>query len=187
MGTLYGMLVAAWIIREIVIDRRYRSGVAGETRDAGTKRRLHLTIYACLALAIGWSIYSPFHWPAAWRAPLFRCGLVLMVLGLALRWWSVLTLDRFFTVDVAMRPDHRLVRTGPYHWLRHPSYTGALRVFFGAGLALGNALSLAVLFIPVTWAFRHRMRHEEQVLADNFPEDYPAYARETKRLIPFLW
>src|SRR5438445_543754 len=51
-------------------------------------------------------------------------GVVLFIAGLALRWWSIIKLGRFFTVDVTIARDHELIEAGPYRWLRHPSYTG---------------------------------------------------------------
>jgi protein-S-isoprenylcysteine O-methyltransferase len=69
----------------------------------------------------------------------------------------------------------------------HPSYTGALMTFLGFALALGNLWSLLVLMLPVTAAFLWRIRIEERVLAEVFPEQYRDYAQRTRRLIPFVW
>jgi protein-S-isoprenylcysteine O-methyltransferase len=107
--------------------------------------------------------------------------------GLALRFWAIRVLARFFTVDVNIQEGHELIRRGPYRLLRHPSYTGSLMTFLGFGLALGNGWSLLVLLAPVILAFVWRMRVEERVLAEAFPAQYPDYARQTKRLIPFVW
>ena len=46
------------------------------------------------------------------------------MVGVALRWYSVIYLGRFFTANVAILKDHQLVDTGPYRFVRHPSYTG---------------------------------------------------------------
>ena len=110
-----------------------------------------------------------------------------MALGIALRLWSVRTLARFFTIQVAIRDGHRLIRTGPYRLLRHPSYTGSLMTFLGFGCALGSGAALLTAGVPVTLAFLRRIRVEERVLADAFPAEYPDYARTTWRLLPSLW
>ncbi|KAF9925542.1 hypothetical protein BGZ65_007681 [Modicella reniformis] len=49
---------------------------------------------------------------------------LLSVGACALRKWSFTTLDRFFTYQLTIRSGHRLVQTGPYKYLLHPSYTG---------------------------------------------------------------
>ncbi|CAO3573021.1 unnamed protein product [Mortierella alpina] len=59
----------------------------------------------------------------------------LSVGGSVLRRWSYSTLGQFFTYQLAIRPGHRLIKTGPYRYLRHPSYAGAL-LCFGAAFPL---------------------------------------------------
>ena len=58
-------------------------------------------------------------------------GVVLFVAGLILRWWAIIILGRFFTVDVTIEKDHELVERGPFRIVRHPSYTGVLLAFVG--------------------------------------------------------
>jgi len=73
-----------------------------------------------------------------------------MTAGLALCWWSVRTLGRSFTVDVRIRAGQRVVDSGPYRWVRHPSYAGLLLICVGIGLALGNGAAFAcAILIPL--------------------------------------
>lgn len=157
-------------------------------RDRGTLRLLLVTVYLCIGVAV-WLSYRPEGHidDAGIRQTLLWIGLALMATGLALRLWAVRVLARFFTVDVTIREGHQLIRRGPYRLLRHPAYTGSLMTFLGFGLALGNVWSLLVVMAPVTIAFLWRMRVEERVLAEAFPGEYAEYARQTKRLIPFVW
>jgi len=111
-------------------------------------------------------------------------ALVLFAGGLAVRWWAVITLGKFFTVDVATHDDHALVSTGPFRFVRHPSYTGLLLAFLGFGVSLGNAASLVVLMTPIVVAFVYRMRVEEEALRRTLGASYDAYCARTKRLIP---
>ncbi|KAF9123550.1 hypothetical protein BGW39_008891 [Mortierella sp. 14UC] len=55
----------------------------------------------------------------------------LVILGYALRKWAFLTLDRFFTYQLTIRSEHKLIKTGPYHYVRHPSYIGLLITHIG--------------------------------------------------------
>jgi protein-S-isoprenylcysteine O-methyltransferase len=93
----------------------------------------------------------------------------------------------FFTVDVAIATDHRLIDTGPYQSVRHPSYTGALMAFVGLGLCLHNAASLLVVTMPVLWVFSRRMRIEEDALTAGLGESYRDYMLRTRRLIPGIY
>jgi protein-S-isoprenylcysteine O-methyltransferase len=116
-----------------------------------------------------------------------RAGLLVMLVGQLLRWWSMATLGRLFTVNVAIRADHRVVESGPYRYIRHPSYTAILLVHLGAALCLGNALSLFALLVPLTIGLLNRIRIEEDVLSSNFGESYREYMKRTKRLIPVIY
>ena len=184
---VFTALTAIWAVSEIWLGLRKRSADASRSRDHGTLRLLLFTIYACIFIAIWLSHAGGWRFPASIARPLLWLGLAMMAFGLVFRWWSIRVLAQYFTVDVNVRDDHELIRRGPYRWLRHPSYTGALMTFYGFALALGNVASLLAILLPVTLAFLWRMRIEERVLAEAFPTAYPQYIRETKRLIPFLW
>lgn len=184
---VFTALTAIWAVSEVWLGLRKRSADASRSRDHGTLRLLLFTIYACIFVAIWLSHAGVWRFPASIARPLLWLGLTMMAFGLVFRWWSIRVLAQYFTVDVNVRDDHELIRKGPYRWLRHPSYTGALMTFYGFALALGNVASLLAILLPVTLAFLWRMRIEERVLAEAFPTAYPQYIRETKRLIPFLW
>src|SRR5205823_10996608 len=92
-------------------------------------------------------------------------GVVLFVAGLILRWWAVITLGRFFTVDVTIEKDHELVDRGPFRIVRHPSYTGVLLAFVGFALSLRNWAALVVILMPIFVAFVRRMNVEEEALS----------------------
>ena len=187
-GTLFAALVVVWAGSELWLAWKRRSEDRSRSRDAGTLRLLLVTVYACIGVAVWLSLQPAGRIEnAAIGQPLFWTGLLLMAGGLALRFWSIRVLARFFTIDVNIQEGHELIRRGPYRRLRHPSYTGSLMTFLGFGLALGNLWSLLVVMAPVTVAFIWRMRVEERVLAEAFPDQYPDYARQTKRLIPFVW
>jgi protein-S-isoprenylcysteine O-methyltransferase len=114
-------------------------------------------------------------------------GLVLFVAGLILRWWAIIILGRFFTVDVTIEKDHELVERGPFRVVRHPSYTGVLLAFVGLGLSLGNWAALLVILMPIGAAFIHRMNVEEDALSRALGPRYTEYVKRTKRLMPFVY
>jgi protein-S-isoprenylcysteine O-methyltransferase Ste14 len=114
-------------------------------------------------------------------------GLALMVAGTALRYWSVATLGRFFTVTVEVGEDHELVERGPYALLRHPSYTGMLVVYLGIGVALDSWLSVAAAVLIPAAAVVNRIAHEERLLREQLGASYVHYQDRTKRLVPGLW
>jgi protein-S-isoprenylcysteine O-methyltransferase Ste14 len=86
---------------------------------------------------------------------------------------------------VALHPDQRVVDSGPYRLIRHPSYTGSLVTVLGICLAMANWLSFLGM-IPAALGYLYRIRIEERVLVEGLGEAYRAYQRRTKRLIPYI-
>jgi protein-S-isoprenylcysteine O-methyltransferase Ste14 len=114
-------------------------------------------------------------------------GVVLFVAGLLLRWWAIITLGRFFTVDVTIEKDHELVERGIFRVVRHPSYTGVLLAFVGLALSLRNWAALLVILLPIGAAFVHRMNVEEDALSRALGRRYTNYMKRTKRLVPLVY
>src|SRR5205085_11035296 len=104
-----------------------------------------------------------------------------------LRWWAILELGRFFTVDVQIARDHHIVDTGPFRLVRHPSYSGVLLAFVGVGLSLANWAAVLVLLLPIFAAFLRRMNVEEEALRGALGESYVRYMQRTKRLVPGVY
>jgi protein-S-isoprenylcysteine O-methyltransferase Ste14 len=114
-------------------------------------------------------------------------GLVILVAGVILRTWAILTLGRLFRFVVVIQEEHYVVSAGPYRLVRHPSYAGGLLALAGAGIALHTWLSiLAAPGVPLL-AILVRIAVEEARLTRDLGDDYRAYARRTRRLIPGLW
>ncbi|MDD4932305.1 MAG: isoprenylcysteine carboxylmethyltransferase family protein [Methylacidiphilaceae bacterium] len=113
-------------------------------------------------------------------------GVVLYAGGGALRIWPVFVLGRRFSGLVAIQPGHTLVTSGPYRFVRHPSYLGALVFVLGWGLAFRSwaGVVLAGLFFPPLLA---RIAAEERLLRSQFGSEYDAYRARTARLIPGIY
>ncbi len=85
-----------------------------------------------------------------------------------------------------MSTDQPVIDRGPYRWVRHPSYTAGFLIFLGIGTALGNWLSVIVLFAVTSFVYSRRVKAEEKALLDTIGEPYRLYMSRTKRFIPFL-
>jgi protein-S-isoprenylcysteine O-methyltransferase Ste14 len=113
-------------------------------------------------------------------------GVVLFIVGGALRLWPVFVLGDRFSGLVAIQPGHTLVTSGIYGVIRHPSYLGLLVNSLGWGLAFrsGVGVLLTALMIPPLLA---RIRAEERMLRMQFGGQYDAYCGRTSRLVPGLY
>lgn len=182
---VFAAISLTWCLSELWIGLRHRA--SDRSRDSGTLARLVLVIGGGVGVALLVSAWSPGRVPAEWRETFLWTGCALMLAGMLFRWWAVRVLARHFTVDVAIAPDHQLIRRGPYRWLRHPSYTGLLLTYLGFLFALGSWLAPLVVAIPLWRALRSRIRVEEAALSTAFPHAYADYARSTRRLLPGIW
>jgi protein-S-isoprenylcysteine O-methyltransferase Ste14 len=114
-------------------------------------------------------------------------GIVVIVLGAVLRWWAIFTLGRYFTFEVAVRSTQKVVQSGPYRFVRHPSYTAILIMLLGVGLALANWASLVAMLAGGLIGLLYRIRVEERALVEALDQPYRDYMRHTKVLIPFIF
>jgi protein-S-isoprenylcysteine O-methyltransferase Ste14 len=186
-----GAAIAFWAtlaittIYDFAISARHRVP-AGESADRG---QLPLTLAAIGAIGGAVAVAGNAHslelpggrwWPVL-------AGLGIAWAGFAVRVWAVRTLGEYFTKTLRVRADQPVIESGPYAFVRHPSYTGLLTTMFGYGLALGNWLSIALCFGITTIAFVIRISDEERMLRGELGERYEAYATTRKRLLPGVW
>ena len=180
LGLAYGASEIA-----LAVARRSKR-VYASSRDAGTLRAVWTVIAIAVAGAI-WIAHSFAYGHYEPGACVIDVALGLFILGLSLRWWAIVSLGRFFTVDVAIHVGHELVERGPYRVLRHPSYTGALVAFVGLGLLFDSWPALVLATLPVLAVLLWRIYVEERALGAHFGEAWLAYESRTWRLVPGLW
>jgi protein-S-isoprenylcysteine O-methyltransferase Ste14 len=113
-------------------------------------------------------------------------GLALAAFGVAFRQWAVLSLGRFFTVAVTVVADQTLVKRGPYHWLRHPAYSGSMATLVGLPLSLGTWVGVLLVLVLSLVGYLYRVRIEEKAMLEFFGEEYRDYMQHTWRLFPGL-
>lgn len=114
-------------------------------------------------------------------------GIVVMLLGIALRIWASRVLGRYFTRTLRVAADQSVVSDGPYRVVRHPGYLGDILMWSGAAFATLNWLAFAGLTLAALLAYSYRIRVEEAMLQETLGEPYRAYMTRTWRLFPFIY
>lgn len=114
-------------------------------------------------------------------------GALIFVAGIALRVWSIRILGRLFTFEIGIRPEHKIIDSGPYSVIRHPSYTGYLLMLVGTAVAYATFFLMLGVLVGVLVFFALRINQEERMLRQHFGQAYVDYSRRTKRLIPYLY
>jgi protein-S-isoprenylcysteine O-methyltransferase Ste14 len=171
-------LYVAWILMELGVARRDASE-ANASSDRHT-RELYglgqtLTILSALWLGAAHPVVS---------LAAMAEGAVFLA-GVALRWWAILALGRFYSHAARRLEGHRIVDSGPYRRLRHPAYAGMLLAHVGVLLIYPNLVTAVALCGALLPAIVLRIRFEEKVLAD--VDGYAAFCARRDRLVPFVW
>ena len=169
-----------WALSELFVGRLGLHALSLES-DRGSALAVLMSAGIAVSLATGASVLRLLPVGADWVR---WVALGIMVAGLALRVFSILWLGPMFTRFVQILPGHRLVTSGPYRFVRHPSYSGLLLFFTGLGVALGDWLSVAVMVVVPALGVLYRIRVEEEALLEAFGQEYRAYMGRVGGLLP---
>jgi protein-S-isoprenylcysteine O-methyltransferase Ste14 len=111
-------------------------------------------------------------------------GLGLAFLAMVVIRWGDVTLGENISMTVEVRPRHRLVQEGPYRYVRHPIYAGALLFFAGLGIMTAHWLTLLCLVMGWLLIMSERIPREEALLLQRFGEEFRRYRATTGMLLP---
>jgi len=175
-----------FLVTEIALNRMFRSTVA-DKKDADQKSIKILWLTIAVSLTIGGLIAGYTEMPIYRGIVILYFSLALLYLGMMIRIFAVYSLGKYFTVDVTIRDQHRLKTDGLFKMVRHPNYLALLLSFSSIGIFYNNWIALLVVVVPITLSFIMRIDIEEKVLIQHFGEEYQAYAKKTKRLIPGIY
>jgi protein-S-isoprenylcysteine O-methyltransferase Ste14 len=187
IGRIITIISLLWMGSEILLAVIKRSGKDTSLRK--DKASLDI-LWIIIMLSIAAGIYVGMNgigFISATGRWLPYIGISLIIAGLVLRWSAVLSLRRYFTVDVAIVKEHKIIDVGLYRFIRHPSYTGSLLSFLGLGISFSNYLTPIIIFLPTLFAFLYRMKIEEDALIEAFGDSYRSYMTKTRRLIPGIY
>jgi protein-S-isoprenylcysteine O-methyltransferase Ste14 len=186
-GIAFFSIFIAWVLLDFSVRVRGLVNREGSKEDRGS----FAVVYVAVVVGLGGAFALAEHEHGAAitfaRWPIFVVGVAVMAVGLLIRAWTVVLLGRFFTADVRVHAGQTVVDTGPYRWVRHPSYTGLILIFIGIGLALGNWAALVAIVVVPTAGLVNRIRVEERALLEGLGEPYRRFAEGRARLVPHVW
>lgn len=117
----------------------------------------------------------------------FILGILCLIFGSVLRRHCFRILGTFFTGAVTVQDDHRLIDTGAYRWVRHPSYSAAILMLLGIALAFGSWLAVVVSLVIALVTYSYRAHVEEKALLSSLGAPYAEFMASRKRFIPFIY
>ena len=186
-------VTSAWILATAIVILRHRPDLLAERLGPrkGAKRwdTTIMSVHGILQLAVfavagldqryGWSAGLPV---AAQVSALIVCSL-----GYSLVVWATAS-NAFFSQIVRIQTErgHTVVTGGPYHYVRHPAYAGAVLTLVSVPILLTSWWALVIGSIDA-FLMILRTALEDRTLQAELP-GYPEYARQVRqRLVPGLW
>ena len=165
-------------------------GIVRRARKANAKEKSLQVIMYGMQIAMFAAFY--FAWTPALqfvqhRVAMYLVGVALVIAGSFLRRHCFRMLGTSFTGDVRASPDQQVVTRGAYGLLRHPSYTAAIVMNTGMGIALGSWASIVILVVASFLIYSYRMTVEEHALLAAIGEPYREFMRTRKRVIPYVY
>lgn len=160
-----------------------RDTIRGRVRENLT---LRLFMLAGTFMVIG-SIFEFLYMHSRLYWPTFFVGWLVAILSIVLRRRAISALGKFWSLHVEIRENHVFVRSGPFRFIRHPTYFSMILELLSIRLILNASITLgltALIFIP---ALIMRVLLEEKALIEKFGAAYVAYQREIPALFPYKW
>jgi len=175
-----------FFLSELVLMVVKHSKKGGTKTKNDRKSLVLLWITIPLSLTIGFFMANRQEWNIL-NHTIAILGLTVFIIGIIIRWVSIIQLNKEFTVDVAIIKNHHLNTEGIYKYLRHPSYLGLILICSGLSIAMNSVISFAVITIPILLALSYRIKTEENILISQFGKTYKDYMTKTFRIIPKIY
>jgi protein-S-isoprenylcysteine O-methyltransferase Ste14 len=189
--------IAFWVLFGGVLAMRLyfslRVRQAGERmmpdREAIERRGMFAVRVVMFLLLIGWLVLygiSP-PWMGGLSVPfpdwLRWVGFAVGLASLALWTWTQAVLGKEWSPQLQLRGEHHLVTKGPYARVRHPLYTAMFGWGVGVALVTANWV-FVILAVVISAGLVARVPREEQMMIEEFGEEYEAYMKRTGRFFP---
>lgn len=182
MALLYVIAVIASVLQPDYHIMRDKTN----SKDKGTEVQIIWSVIITQTAALIEAAYFRYPESIHWDM-VTTVSLAFILLGLAIRTWAVYTLGKFFTMQIDLQSEHQVIRSGPYRFVRHPSYAGAFFLYIGTIVFMHSWASLVLALIVLPLAWMRRIEVEEKMLLNGLGEAYLEYSRSVKRIIPGVW
>jgi protein-S-isoprenylcysteine O-methyltransferase Ste14 len=113
-------------------------------------------------------------------------GLVLSAIGFSLMNWSIIVLGKQFSINVTIQNNHKLITKGPYKFIRHPRYLGIIVFLIGIPLIFLSMITL-LFDLLVIGVLLWRIKDEEELMSQEFKDEWNNYRKTTYSLFPFIY
>jgi protein-S-isoprenylcysteine O-methyltransferase Ste14 len=194
-GTISAMTIFQWTIAGLwlvftiywgisALSAKRNLGVTPWWRQSLLRGAIVVMTIAVLHIAGAGHALRVIHAYQAHSRLLGAIGAALVLFGIGFAIFARISLGRNWGMPMSRKAEPELVTAGPYAFVRHPIYTGIMLAMLGS--AIGQSVIWALLLILFVPYFLHSARREEELMREQFPEQYPDYMRRTKMIVPFV-
>lgn len=185
----FKQLTLVLVLIHLAIRIRYaKAEEQVKARSIRNQRRETWIYYLAGASWLPICIYILTPWIDALRLPipiwLRWTGGIVLAAGDVLFYWSHRTLGRNWSPALEIRVGHSLTRSGPYKWVRHPMYSSFMLIGTGLLFLTANWAAGGCYLGMVCLMYALRVSREEEMMIEEFGDEYRCYMRHTGRLIP---
>jgi protein-S-isoprenylcysteine O-methyltransferase Ste14 len=186
-ATVVAIIRALWILIILYWFLRGFTNKKTAQRESFATRFAYLTVPFLIGLAISFIPGIQQHLFAE-ILPTQLAGIGLTAAGIAFAIHARIILGTNWSGTVTLKQNHELIQTGPYRWVRHPIYTGLTLAIAGSFLALNPSPFGIACTALVALSFAIKLQAEEQLMLQQFPDQYPAYRQRVRtRFLPFVY
>lgn len=185
--SLKAIMIAVTGMLLMLTQPKFTVSETKENRNTDKNSVLLIIAATCISVVMAELEWAYWGIPSLKFSPLSIIGLLMMIGGIAFRIWAIKTMGRNFTATVRIKKQHQLIQSGPYAIVRHPSYTGAFLMITGIAVLLESVFSIFLSLFLMTFVYYVRIESEEKVLKSHFGDIYSNYAKDKKKLFPFIW
>lgn len=125
-----------------------------------------------------------------WQIPsenyLRYVGAVIFTFGVIFSFWGPIHLGQQYSFNLTLQEGHKLITDGPFSYIRHPRYLGLILWVLGVSfiyLSIAGLVMTGVLTLLLAW----RIYDEENLLQQEFGQQWTNYSQQTKRIIPLIY
>ncbi|HEY4052929.1 MAG TPA: isoprenylcysteine carboxylmethyltransferase family protein [Terriglobales bacterium] len=186
LAYLWAAFGVYWIGTAVLKRSASKRAESTQSRESRFYRPLRLLILALTFSLLFWqgiatgflgARFVPF------SSTVSAAGFAAALIGLAVALWARVRLGEYWSDKVVLQEGHRLIRSGPYAYMRHPIYSGVLLGVGGTALVLGEVRGI-VAFVMLLVNYSIKAKREENILEHDFGEEFKLHREQTGFLFP---
>lgn len=181
---LFYVITLLWNLEFVVFRSKFKGS------NFSDKKSFKVILMMIVTIIVGTILFNHFTLfivDETWFSFFNTVGIALYILGISLRYVASFTLGRYFTRDVEVSSDQKLVSHGPYRLLAHPLYLGLFLLVLAVPFYFGQLVWMLITIFLFGGVIKQRMLIEEKALEETLGETYSIWRQTRYRFVPWIY